>query len=245
MSRIMSMVAVAAAVCAGGSLQADTLVYDGRPDLFNSPEDVLIPQFDDFGGTSTLQSVTIESYASMRGGYVDPHTSEGCVDWHMNIQVEYYLDYATTPRLLHEAGCMVNGQANCEAGGGEVAVDVFCSSGWQTTTITDPAQLAEWIGTGFIFITADSDVDFGSTNDDLIGFGAGASAQYIVTYTYFDGPPPCVCEMDGDAGQVDVFDLLAYLDLWFLADARAEIDDTPGVDVFDLLGYLDCWFAGC
>jgi hypothetical protein len=52
----------------------------------------------------------------------------------------------------------------------------------------------------------------------------------------------CPCELDGDDAQVNVFDLLAYLDLWFASDAAAEIDGTPGVDVFDLLAYLDCWF---
>ncbi len=52
---------------------------------------------------------------------------------------------------------------------------------------------------------------------------------------------PCPCEYDGASG-VDVFDLLAYLDLWFSSAAGADIDGTPGVDVFDLLAYLDCWF---
>ncbi len=55
-------------------------------------------------------------------------------------------------------------------------------------------------------------------------------------------PPQCACEMDGNAAQVDVFDLLAYLDLWFAGDAAAELDGAGGVDVFDLLSFLDCWF---
>lgn len=43
---------------------------------------------------------------------------------------------------------------------------------------------------------------------------------------------------------VDVGDLLAYLDLWFALDPAAErTDDSPiHIDVFDLLDYLDCWF---
>lgn len=60
--------------------------------------------------------------------------------------------------------------------------------------------------------------------------------------------PPCDCEMTGDfPAAVDVFDLLAYLDLWFSVDAAAErTGDLPAnIDVFDLLDYLDCWFAGC
>lgn len=59
----------------------------------------------------------------------------------------------------------------------------------------------------------------------------------------------CPCEVDGAAG-IDVFDLLGYLDLWFVGDAGAErTGDAPAnIDVFDLLMYLDCWFAppsGC
>lgn len=59
----------------------------------------------------------------------------------------------------------------------------------------------------------------------------------------------CPCEVDGAPG-IDVFDLLGYLDLWFVADAAAErTGDAPAnIDVFDLLMYLDCWFApaaGC
>jgi hypothetical protein len=54
----------------------------------------------------------------------------------------------------------------------------------------------------------------------------------------------CAADLSGD-GTVDVFDLLAYLDLWFSGAAGADLDGTPGVDVFDLLMYLDAWFAGC
>lgn len=54
----------------------------------------------------------------------------------------------------------------------------------------------------------------------------------------------CPCELDATPG-VDVFDLLAYLDLWFSAapDAERTGQSPPQIDVFDLLAYLDCWFA--
>ena len=56
--------------------------------------------------------------------------------------------------------------------------------------------------------------------------------------------PGCACETDGNDARVDVFDLLAYLDLWFAGDAQAERtgDDPVVIDVFDLLSFLDCWF---
>lgn len=57
---------------------------------------------------------------------------------------------------------------------------------------------------------------------------------------------PCAADLDADS-DTDVFDLLAYLDLWFAGDAAAERtgDEPPSVDVLDLLAFLDAWFGGC
>src|SRR5690606_34946350 len=75
---------------------------------------------------------------------------------------------------------------------------------------------------------------------DLFWFGGD------VTFSMELLPPACAADLDGTGG-VDVFDLLAYLDLWFAADVAAERtgDDPAVIDVFDLLVYLDAWFAGC
>lgn len=67
---------------------------------------------------------------------------------------------------------------------------------------------------------------------------------YRIQLTGVSSPPACSADLDG-SGAVDVFDLLAYLDLWFAADPSADLDGAAGVDVFDLLTYLDGWFAGC
>lgn len=50
------------------------------------------------------------------------------------------------------------------------------------------------------------------------------------------------CPCDLDANGANVFDLLAFLDLWFAADPAADYNLSAGVDVFDLLAFLDCWF---
>ena len=67
--------------------------------------------------------------------------------------------------------------------------------------------------------------------------GAGTGVIYRI------GLAPAPCDLDGAPG-VTVFDLLAYLGLWFAGDAAAELtgDDPASVDVFDLLAYLACWF---
>ncbi len=54
--------------------------------------------------------------------------------------------------------------------------------------------------------------------------------------------PACDCEWDGNAAQVDVFDLLAYVNAWFAAAPSADLTGDGATDVFDLLQFLDCWF---
>lgn len=76
--------------------------------------------------------------------------------------------------------------------------------------------------------------------------GARPELWDLVEERFMDlcAPPPCPAERTGDS-TIDVFDLLAYLDGWFAADAGAEMTGDASIDVFDLLSYLDAWFAGC
>lgn len=73
---------------------------------------------------------------------------------------------------------------------------------------------------------------------------AGIDGVTLETFTCGDPAPACPCELTGD-DTLDVFDLLAYLDLWFASDPAADLNNTANVDVFDLLTYLDCWFQAC
>jgi hypothetical protein len=84
---------------------------------------------------------------------------------------------------------------------------------------------------------ADVPPGLGSVELGLFKPGTPASVSAVVSVP----TAPCLCELDG-VGGVDVFDLLAYLDLWFDGAAAADLDAVPGVDVFDLLVFLDCWF---
>jgi hypothetical protein len=85
--------------------------------------------------------------------------------------------------------------------------------------------------------------------DDTVGRDVGGRIADYVAANHFEPVAACLCELDGSAG-VNVFDLLAYLNAWFVADPSADLDGQGGVDVLDLLVYLDCWFpavsgAGC
>lgn len=59
------------------------------------------------------------------------------------------------------------------------------------------------------------------------------------------GSEPCTADLTLD-DQIDVSDLLMYLDMWFPGLPGADLAPPAGeVDVFDLLEYLDAWFTGC
>jgi uncharacterized repeat protein (TIGR01451 family) len=76
---------------------------------------------------------------------------------------------------------------------------------------------------------------------DLKDGGGATAVGQVFARIPVDLGETCPCEFDAQAG-VDVFDLLAYLDLWFTSAPHADLDGVAGVDVFDLLTFLDCWF---
>lgn len=51
----------------------------------------------------------------------------------------------------------------------------------------------------------------------------------------------CPCDFNQDNGY-DVFDLLSFLNQWFLLDDASDFNGDGEFDVFDLLDFLDCWF---
>lgn len=56
----------------------------------------------------------------------------------------------------------------------------------------------------------------------------------------------CLADMAAPFGAVDVFDLLAFVDLFAAGDPIADVAPPEGaVDVFDLLAYLDHFAPGC
>ncbi len=67
-----------------------------------------------------------------------------------------------------------------------------------------------------------------------------ASCNFVATLDC-GGGPACLCELGGDPEEVDVQDLLIYLDAWLSQAPSADLDG-GGVSIVDLLLYLDCYF---
>jgi hypothetical protein len=54
---------------------------------------------------------------------------------------------------------------------------------------------------------------------------------------------PCSADID-ENGVFDVFDLLAYLDMWFARDIAADFDGNGVTEPFDLSVFVTAWFGG-
>jgi hypothetical protein len=114
-------------------------------------------------------------------------------------------------------------------------------AGWDRDPMSDGAQI--WADLPANVTRGPDGPGAGGTVDAWVGF-AFDQGTYRIELEGVASAPTCAADLN-DSGLVDVFDLLAYLDLWFTGDAAADIDGAAGVDVFDLLAYLDTWFAGC
>ena len=61
------------------------------------------------------------------------------------------------------------------------------------------------------------------------------------------GPPLgelCPPDINGD-GVLDLFDFLAYTNLFNLGDLKADFDEDGFLDLFDFLAFLNAFNAGC
>lgn len=103
-----------------------------------------------------------------------------------------------------------------------------------------------------------ADADGLANGEVTIGLFPFDYSLYDVNYDGVVGPgdvpgsPLCKADFD-ESGVVDVVDLFAFLDVWFvqagmpppLASPTADINNSGGVEVLDLFLFLDAWFAGC
>ena len=78
-----------------------------------------------------------------------------------------------------------------------------------------------------------------------VAFAAFLENGTIGVFVATPKAPSCPADLTGD-GVVDIFDLLAYLDLYTVQDPGADLSEPFGtVDLFDLLEFADLYQAGC
>lgn len=79
------------------------------------------------------------------------------------------------------------------------------------------------------------------TVSDRSAYDAGTLNSVCLQITTVD---PCTADLTGD-GELDVFDVFAYLDLYTAQDLGADFTGDGLLDVFDVFAFLEAFNAGC
>lgn len=56
---------------------------------------------------------------------------------------------------------------------------------------------------------------------------------------------PCPADLSPPIGSLDIFDILAYIELYNAQDPAADLDDNGSFSIFDILEYIELYNAGC
>ena len=225
--------ALAAALAAATTAAADTIVQEGFLSGPAGPPNehlVVLEQFDDQGGTRTLQSVRIDLFTALFAETVT-NGKGGTVDFSASLWADYFLPGGA---VIAETDTSIAGTV--ENVGPPVAT-LYLDIDEQSVTYEQPADLAAWIGGGTIELPAMAQLTILADPPGVIEFGAGGEVSYTVTYE-FTATPACPEDLDGD-GLVGVGDLLTLLAAWGGPEADLDGDGITGVG--DLLTVLSAW----
>lgn len=125
---------------------------------------------------------------------------------------------------------------------------LYAMGNFNNSGATPTARIAKWNGTAWqpVGDGANGNVFTALVHDDELILGGG--------FTQVDNQPAslvvslvgsCQADLSGD-GQVDIFDLLGYVDFYANADPAADFAAPFGtIDLFDLLAFIDAYTAGC
>jgi hypothetical protein len=64
------------------------------------------------------------------------------------------------------------------------------------------------------------------------------------TWEFTCAPPPCYPDLDG-TGTLDLFDFLAFVNLFNASDPEADCDASGSLDLFDFLCFANAFNTGC
>ncbi|HMN41576.1 MAG TPA: GC-type dockerin domain-anchored protein [Phycisphaerales bacterium] len=82
----------------------------------------------------------------------------------------------------------------------------------------------------------------GSVTIDL--FKPGTPGFIVVAGLPVPSEVPCTADFDS-SGDLAILDIFEYINRWFVADPRCDVNHANGVNEQDIFDFINIWFAGC
>jgi hypothetical protein len=184
MLRTILALSVFAPAALAQPLDSSTIVQNGSISGGGAPgtQPVELDAFDDQGGTLTLESVQVEVLTSVIGG---------CSTNGSGIPTDVYArlvgDFSLGAQALVDTEALIDAQVSNV---GPPAALTFFDTDSDSTTLTSLGDLATWIGTSEVTMSAYTEFEISETPPGSVSFGAGGSISWTVTYTYCDSVEP-------------------------------------------------------
>ncbi|HMN42475.1 MAG TPA: VCBS repeat-containing protein [Phycisphaerales bacterium] len=91
-----------------------------------------------------------------------------------------------------------------------------------------------------------ADMDNNGTLDLVVPNRDSNTTTILLNGSGLPGAPLMACRTDANRnGQLEVEDILVYLNSWLAGSPGADMNFTGGVDVQDIFDFLNAWLAGC
>lgn len=227
--------AVASTLIASFGASADTIVQEGGLSGSAGPPTehlIELDRFDTLDGTRQLNFVLLEfttalfaeSVTTGAGGFVDASAELWADYFHLDGPLIAETDTSISVTVDNFEPPVATLYLDID----EVAVEYV-----------SPRDLAPWIGTGTIVLSATAQLTVLESPPDVIEWFAGGEVTYRVTYD-FDPVVPCPADLDG-SGSVDSADLTILLSAW--KTAAGDITGDGTTDAEDLTALLAAWGA--
>lgn len=168
----------------GVRVQADQIVQTGSLDggLGMEVHEIFIDQFDEISGANQLNFVQFDFLTSLIGGG-QSNGSGVPTQIFAQLSADYFLD----DTMLAETEALID--TTITNAGSPSAFTVF-NTDTEQLIFNQPEELAAWIGSGQIQLTAFTDFAFEEDPFDSVGFSAGGTVNYSVTYDFTAIPEP-------------------------------------------------------
>lgn len=157
-------------------------------------DSIVLEQFDDLGGSRSLNFVELDLLTSTVGGGM---TNGSGIP--VNISVRLAADYWLGTQLLAMTEALID--LDVPNTGSPSAFSVF-NTDTEQVFITQPADLAAWIGSGDITLTGVTDFEIALTPPGGISFSAGGTVNYTLVYDFDAGPQAYCSAKTSSAGCV-------------------------------------------